>query len=305
MHIEKARTDWLEFLSSERRTSKHTVAAYARDLRDFLVYMENAKANISTTSDLERVSITTFRAYITSLAKSGMTNPSIARHISSLKNFFRYLEENEITTNSAITILHSPKVPKRLSKSVATVDIKALLESFHTLFPVKWQALRDIALFTLIYGCGLRISEALSLTPQDINHSDSILRIRGKGNKERLIPLLPIVHKKIEEYLSTAPFDFRPHDPLFRGTRGARLSARVAERDMEQARNYCGLPPTTTPHSLRHSFATHLLEAGTDLRTIQELLGHSSLSTTQLYTKVDMGRVIETYLHTHPHAKKD
>ena len=305
MHIDSIRSQWLDFLRSERRTSEHTIAAYNRDLRDFLVYMENTGTPISTTSDLEKVTITTFRAYISSLAHANMTNTSIARHISSLKNFYRYMGENEIATNSAITILHSPKIPKRLSKSVAQIDIRPLLESFHKIISTRWMALRDIALFTLIYGCGLRISEALSLTPADINNSDSMLRIRGKGNKERLIPLLPLVHKKIDEYLSVAPFDFRPHDALFRGSRGAQLSARVAERDIELARNYCGLPSTTTPHSLRHSFATHLLEAGTDLRTIQELLGHSSLSTTQLYTKVDMGRIIETYLHTHPHAKKD
>ena len=305
LNTDSARTQWLDFLRSERRTSEHTVMAYARDIRDFLVYMDGAGRSIQTTADLATITITEFRAYIAFLSRKNLSAPSIARHISSLKNFYKYLEENEIASNSAITILHSPRVPKRLSKSVATVDIQPLLDAFHKTVPTRWMALRDIALFTLIYGCGLRISEALSLTPSDITTSDSMLRIHGKGNKERLIPLLPLVHKKIDEYLSSAPFDFRPSDPLFRGARGARLTPRVAERDMEMARNYCGLPPTTTPHSLRHSFATHLLSAGTDLRTIQELLGHSSLSTTQLYTKVDMGRVIETYLHTHPHAKKD
>ena len=154
----------------------------------------------------------------------------------------------------------------------------------------------------MIYGCGLRISEALNLNYSDVQSCD-VLKIKGKGEKERIVPMLPIIKEKIDDYLSNAPFNFRSFDPLFRGSRGARLTARVAERDIELARNYMGLAQTTTPHSLRHSFATHLLQNGTDLRTIQELLGHSSLSTTQLYTKVDMGKIIESYKSAHPHAK--
>lgn len=293
---------WIEFLISERRVSKNTTDNYYRDLRFFFDYLKSQHIKCETSDDLAVITITTFRAFISERNKQNKSNVSIARYISSIKNFFKFMEQNEIANNQAIQILHSPKIPKKLSKSIASVDVINLLESFNKLIRKKWMAKRDIALFTLIYGCGLRISEALSLNISDIN-SGEMLRIRGKGNKERLVPMINIIREKIDDYLNIAPFDFRPHDPIFRGSHGARLTPRVAQRDMELAREYNGLPATTTPHCLRHSFATHLLANGTDLRTIQELLGHSSLSTTQLYTKVDMGKIMDSYLHAHPHAK--
>lgn len=293
---------WMEFLISERRVSKNTTDNYYRDLRFFFDYLKSQHIKCETSDDLAIIPITTFRAFISERNKQNKSNVSIARYISSIKNFFKFMEQNEIANNQAIQILHSPKIPKKLSKSITSVDVINLLESFNKLIREKWMAKRDIALFTLIYGCGLRISEALSLNISDIN-SGEMLRIRGKGNKERLVPMINIIREKIDDYLNIAPFDFRPHDPIFRGSHGARLTPRVAQRDMELAREYNGLPATTTPHCLRHSFATHLLANGTDLRTIQELLGHSSLSTTQLYTKVDMGKIMDSYLHAHPHAK--
>ncbi len=302
MHIKEIKEQWLEFLTSERRVSQNTVENYNRDVDFFLNYLkENEHIEKIDSSVLSKINIGIFRSFVTHLARQNKSNVSIARNISSIKNFFKFMEQQEIADNQAIQILHSPKIPKKLSKSVSNVDIMKLLDSFNTLQKQKWMAKRDIALFTLIYGCGLRISEALSINYADIN--TDMLCIKGKGNKERLVPMLDIIKDKILDYINIAPFNFRPHDPLFRGSRGARLTSRVAERDIEQARNYIGLPATTTPHSLRHSFATHLLANGTDLRTIQELLGHSSLSTTQLYTKVDMGKIMESYNKAHPHAK--
>ncbi len=303
MHIEKIKEKWIEFLISERRVSSHTVDGYKRDVNFFLTYLKE-KENVCDIDSkyLNALKISVFRSFVTFLVRENKSNVSIARNISSLKNFFKFMEQNEIANNQSIQMLKSPKIPKKLSKSVAVVDIEKLLDSFNILIKKQWMAKRDIALFTLIYGCGLRISEALNLNYSDVQSCD-VLRIKGKGNKERIIPMLSVIKEKIDDYISNAPFTFRAFDPLFRGSRGARLTARVAERDIELARNYMGLAQTTTPHSLRHSFATHLLQNGTDLRTIQELLGHSSLSTTQLYTKVDMGKIIESYKSAHPHAK--
>jgi integrase/recombinase XerC len=303
MHISKIKELWLDFLISERRVSQNTVDGYSRDIDFFIKYLtqfEDIK-NIDN-KFLNNISISTFRSFLASLTRENKSNVSIARNVSSIKNFFKFMEQNEIANNQAIQILHSPKIPKKLSKSVASVDIIKLFDSFNKLAKYPWIAKRDIALFTLIYGCGLRISEALNLNVSDVSSND-MLRITGKGNKTRLVPLLDIIKEKINDYLKIAPFDFKAKTPLFRGEKGGRLTPRVAERDIANARDYIGLPQTTTPHSLRHSFATHLLANGTDLRTIQELLGHSSLSTTQLYTKVDMGKVIESYNFAHPHAK--
>ena len=303
MHISKIKELWLDFLISERRVSQNTVDGYSRDIDFFIKYLtqfEDIK-NIDN-KFLNNISISTFRSFLASLTRENKSNVSIARNVSSIKNFFKFMEQNEIANNQAIQILHSPKIPKKLSKSVASVDIIKLFDSFNKIAKYPWIAKRDIALFTLIYGCGLRISEALNLNVSDVSSND-MLRITGKGNKTRLVPLLDVIKEKINDYLKIAPFDFKAKTPLFRGEKGGRLTSRVAERDIANARDYIGLPQTTTPHSLRHSFATHLLANGTDLRTIQELLGHSSLSTTQLYTKVDMGKVIESYNSAHPHAK--
>ncbi len=303
MHITKIKELWLDFLRSERRVSINTLENYNRDISFFIDFLTKTKELKKIDAKfLNDISISTFRSFLAHLTRQNKSNVSIARNVSSLKNFFKFMQQNEIANNQAIQILHSPKIPKKLSKSIATVDVIKLLESFNDLIKEKWIAKRDIALFTLIYGCGLRISEALNLNISDISNND-VLRITGKGNKERLIPILDIIKEKVFDYLKIAPFDFKPNTPVFRGVKGARLTPRVAERDIAMARDYLGLPQTTTPHSLRHSFATHLLANGTDLRTIQELLGHSSLSTTQLYTKVDMGKIIENYNSAHPHAK--
>lgn len=304
MQIKEIKNNWLIFLKSERRVSPHTIASYTRDVDCFLAYVKKElnKKDLDT-KDLSNLKITSFRSFIAEITRAGKSPVTVARNISSIKNFFKWQEAEEIGKNNSIQILKSPKLPKKLSKSVDSVDVIKLLNTFEILFKEVWIAKRDKALFTLIYGCGLRISEALNLNIQDIKASDMII-IKGKGNKERLVPILDIVKETIEEYLRIAPFNSRPTDAIFRGHKGARLSARVAERDIEKVREYMNLPKTTTPHSLRHSFATHLLASGTDLRTIQELLGHSSLSTTQLYTKVDMRKIIETYNSAHPHAKK-
>lgn len=294
MDANEIKSRWLEFLRSERRVSAHTLEGYARDAEFFLDY-------IGPGADIAKTTIAEFRGFAAMLARKGKSAPSIARNIAAIKNLFRFMEQDEIAKNAAIQILRSPKTPKRLSKSVDAPDVMRLLGALGELGLPPWAARRDRALFTLIYGAGLRISEALGLNVGDI--AADTLRVRGKGGKDRIVPLLSIVKDEIRRYMDDCPFGMVPGDPIFRGEKGARLTPRVAERDIEAARNLLQLPKTTTPHALRHSFATHLLAAGTDIRTIQELLGHSSLSTTQLYTKTDMGKILETYRRAHPHAK--
>ncbi|MBD5405676.1 tyrosine recombinase XerC [bacterium] len=305
MDYREIKKRWLDFLQSERRVSDNTVENYNRDVNKFIKYLQEifGKDNLQD-KDFANVSITQFRGFVAHIkngCEKDLSATSVARTISSVKNFFKFMNENGIVENTKIEILKSPKIPKKLSKAVDNVDIMKLLEAFDVVIKYKWQAKRDKALFVLIYGAGLRISEALNLNVADITNTDTLI-IKGKGSKTRIVPFLPIIKDSIDEYLKVAPFMFDLKTPVFRGSRGARLTARVAERDMEKARNYVGLPSTTTPHSLRHSFATQLLFSGTDLRTIQELLGHSSLSTTQLYTKLDMGKIIETYKKAHPHS---
>ncbi len=301
--IKKILNDWLVFLQTEKRLSQNTISNYKRDLQTFIKFLQN-DLNKQTTDKkvLENITIAEFRSFITNLATNNKTNKTIARNISSLKTFFKYLQINNIANNSAILILKSPKQTKKIASVLENEDVITLLNSFNQIFKQKWQAKLNIALFTLIYSTGLRISEALNLNIIDIEND--FLRITGKGNKTRIVPILPIVKTAINDYLKIAPFNFKPNSPLFRGTMGARLSPRIAQRTIKNARELNGFKETTTPHTLRHSFATTLLKNGTDLRTIQELLGHSSLSTTQIYTKSDLTKITKTYLKTHPHNRK-
>ena len=301
--INKILNDWLIFLQTEKRLSQNTISNYKRDLQLFIKFLEN-NLNLKTIdkNTLENINLSDFRSFITTLATDNKNNKTIARNISSLKTFFKYLQINNIANNSAILILKSPKQKKTISTTLENDDVIILLNSFNKIFKQKWQAKLNIALFTLIYSTGLRISEALNLNISDLN--DDFLRIKGKGNKTRIVPILPAVKETINDYLGIAPFDFKEHSPIFRGAMGARLSPRIAQRAIQASRELNGFKETTTPHTLRHSFATTLLKNGTDLRTIQELLGHSSLSTTQIYTKSDITKITKTYLKTHPHTKK-
>ncbi|MCL2439127.1 MAG: tyrosine recombinase XerC [Alphaproteobacteria bacterium] len=287
----EARRKWLDFLRSERRFSAHTLVAYENDIGDFLKYVGGR--------DLSDISLREFRGFVATMAREELRATSIARKVSALKSFYRFLEQNGIANNPYVAILRLPKQPKKLSKSLGHEDVGEILDAFNAIAKLPWIARRNRALFTLIYGAGLRISEALGVNIEAVGEDE--IRIRGKGSKERIVPLLSVIKTEIESYINAMPFS-RTTGPLFIGEKGARLSARVAERDFAAARNYLQLSASATPHSLRHSFATHLLAAGADLRTIQELLGHSSLSTTQLYTKTDMGTIAKQYAKSHPRA---
>ena len=290
--------DWQLWLAKERGYSAHTVESYARDLSFFFCFWQEYLGYLPDISALQSIDVRTFRAFLSRQNQRHLSKSSLARELSSLKSFFHWLNRNHLIDNTAITIISSPKKDKILPKALDVDQTLNLLDAAADFTKDKWQGLRDVAILTILYGCGLRISEALSLNIGDINHND-FLKIRGKGNKERLVPILPIVKDKIAAYLKACPYNQQPGDALFLGARGERISPRIVQRTLEKIRSYLGLPDTLTPHALRHSFATHLLAQGTDLRSIQELLGHASLSTTQRYTNVEIEHLKEEYNKAH------
>lgn len=285
---------WQKWLKNERGYSPNTCDAYFRDLSDFFTFLNNNLGHLPTLKDMAELTIGRFRSYAAQCAAKHLEKSSMARHVSTLKNFFKFLRTHKFAENTAITILSSPRQAKAIPKAADVNDTFNIISESQDIAKQPWQGLRDTAVFTLLYGCGLRISEALSLNVGDISGNDFI-RIIGKGNKERIVPLLPVVREAIEAYLAECPYKMRTGEPLFLGARGERLLPRIVQRQMQKIRRKLNLPDTLTPHALRHSFATHLLAEGADLRSIQELLGHASLSTTQRYTDVNIEKLKEEY----------
>jgi integrase/recombinase XerC len=296
--------DFIEYLGSVKHYSAHTVTAYENDVRDFINFMIDYQGHHPTLSDFAQADTICFRAYLANRQRHGMSPTSTARALSSLRGFYRFLGKNCGTVNDAIGLISSPRVPRKLSKAIDPIDVENMHDAIKQIDAQEpWIAARDWALVVLLFGCGLRISEALGLTNADVRGRPSVLRIVGKGNKERLVPVLPAVWSAIEKYEKLRPFGSDGDDKLFRSVRGLPMSARMAEKVVEALRHYLQLPDYVTPHALRHTFATALLADGADLRSLQELLGHSSLSTTQLYTRVNMAEITQIYANAHPRAK--
>ena len=293
---------WQAWLAVERRASDHTVRAYGRDLSNFFGFLALHLGGPASLDDLARLSAADFRSYLAGRLQAGLAKASVARALSAVKSFFRHLERRAGVHNPAVAGMRAPKVPHSVPKPLSEGQASAALSEVGSLSERSWIARRDIALLTLLYGSGLRIGEALALNRRQAPRGEAMV-ITGKGNKQRLVPLLPVVVAAMDDYLSSCPYELGAHDPLFVGARGKRLAAGVVQRQMRRLRPLLGLPETATPHSLRHSFATHLLSHGGDLRTIQELLGHASLSTTQRYTEVDAERLWKVYRDAHPRAK--
>jgi integrase/recombinase XerC len=301
--MENAVAEFLEYLSGVKNYSPHTATAYETDVRDFLDFYTQYNGIAPFPSDLSRADTICFRAFLAERQKRGLAAKSTARALSSLRGFYKFLAKNYAVKNDAISLISSPKVPRNLSKSIDPIDIDNMHDAIRaTQTHEPWIAARDWALVVLLFGCGLRISEALSLRNRDIAARPDILRILGKGDKERLVPVLPAVWGAIEKYVSVRPFGNMPDDELFRSVRGLPMSPRMAEKVVESLRHYLQLPDYVTPHALRHTFATALLSDGADLRSLQELLGHTSLSTTQLYTRVNMTEISQIYAHAHPRS---
>ncbi len=304
--VNSAIRDWCRWLAHERRISRHTLDAYCRDLDGFLRFVAEHLGHAPGLRDLAALSAQDFRGWLARRGGEGLARASTARAMSTLRNFFRYLERHGLAANAAIGAVRAPKVPRSVPKALAAEDALETLETARQLPDEPWIAKRDAAVLLLLYGSGLRIGEALGLARRQAPAAgaDATLTVTGKGGKQRLVPVLPVVADAIADYLKHCPHALDGDGPLFVGARGQRLSARVVQRQMQKTRMLLGLPDTATPHALRHSFATHLLAGGGDLRTIQELLGHASLSTTQRYTAVDAGRLRAVYDDAHPRARR-
>jgi len=302
--VQSAIAAWCAWLEHERRTSAHTIDAYQRDLFAFIRFSAEHLGHPPGLKDLENFRPVDFRSYLAQRAHAGLVRTSIARAMSTLRGFYRFLTRENLASNTAIDHVQTPKVPKSIPKALSEQETREVIDTMaeeQSIAP--WVAKRDTALMTLLYGCGLRIGEALALNQKDMPRGDTMV-ITGKGQKQRVVPVLAIVKEAITDYRAVCPHTLNSGDPLFVGVRGGRLNAGVVQRQMRQLRTLLGLPASATPHALRHSFATHLLAEGGDLRTIQELLGHASLSTTQRYTDVDAGRLTAVYQSAHPRANR-
>lgn len=295
--------EFIDFLLKTKNYSTHTATAYESDVRDFIGFFARFNGGNVELSDIAKCDTIAFRSWMADRARRNLTHKSSARALSSLRTFYKWLAHSKSIRNDAIDLISAPKIERKLSKAIDTNDVSDMHDAIRAIDAREpWIAARDWALVVLIFGCGLRISEALSLKNNDVAHRPESLRIVGKGNKERIVPVLPAVYVAIEKYMRVNPFGTRGDEPLFRSVRGLPMSARMAEKVIENLRHYLQLPDYVTPHALRHTFATALLAGGADLRSLQELLGHSSLSTTQLYTRVNMTEIMDVYNRAHPMA---
>ena len=303
--LQAAVRDWQIWLRDEKRASRHTCLAYQRDLAHFLTFISGHLGQAPALAELSRLATTDFRAWLAARSAAGLQRTSTARALSSLRGFFRWLQRRGLAENTALTTLRTPKVPKAVPKALTAAEAEEAIATVAELSDDDWVGKRDCAVLLLLYGCGLRIGEALGLTRGMAPKAgqDSLL-VTGKGNKQRMVPLLPVVQAAIADYLAACPYGQDKDSPLFLGKRGGPLGPRQVQQRMRELRLLLGLPESATPHALRHSFATHLLAGGGDLRAIQELLGHASLASTQRYTEVDVAGLLDVYDRAHPRARR-
>ncbi len=298
---------WQAQLTAERRSSAHTIAGYGRDLAVFLDFVRDHRGEQPSLEGLRALELRDFRAFLAARSGDGLARSSLARGLSVIRGFFRFLSRRGLVDNPALTVLRGPRLPKVAPRPLTIDDAAAAIDSVDLAGSPEaepWILARDAAVLSLLYGCGLRLSEALGLTRGEAPvRGRDVLVITGKGRKQRLVPLLPAVIDAVAAYLAACPYRLTTDGPLFVGARGGPLHPRLVQKMMEQVRRALGLPDSATPHALRHSFATHLLSNGGDLRAIQELLGHASLSTTQRYTMVDLDGLMRVYDQAHPRAR--
>ncbi len=293
--------EWLTAIKALNNAADNTIEAYQTDLLGYLAFITTHFGDATGLAPLKRVKVTDMRAWMAHERARGVSARSLARSLSAVKSFYRWLAERDGFDPTVVLSARSPRFAKKLPRPLTKDAARAMIETVEFQSGKDWVAARDAAVVTLLYGCGLRISEALSLIGADTPLPE-VLRITGKGNKTRIVPVIDAARDAVARYLRACPHPLEPDAPLFRAVRGGPLKPRAIQKVMERARMQLGLPATATPHAMRHSFATHLLSAGGDLRAIQELLGHASLSTTQAYTSVDTARLMEVYDKTHPRA---
>jgi integrase/recombinase XerC len=289
---------WQTWLKVEKNVSPHTFRAYTADIAHFVTFLSRHHETAISLDNLSATSLTDFRSWLSNRATNGLGAASRARSLSGVKNFMHWLDKQGILHNAAISIVRTPKLPRKLPRALEEQQVMRLMDESGD----GWISARNQALFTLLYGCGLRINEALQLNLSDLPR-DGFIRVMGKGRKERQVPVLPLVEQILEKYRTACTRPETPDRPLFIGERGSRLNQGMAQKALRDMRAHLHLPETATPHALRHSFATHLLQNGANLREIQELLGHASLSTTQRYTDVNAEEMMRIYNKAHPRAK--
>jgi integrase/recombinase XerC len=298
-----AARSWLDRLQHEKRASPHTLAAYARDADAFVTFLSGHIGGEPDLAALKALRPADFRAWLAARATSGkFERSSTARALSALRSLFQHLDRAGLVHNAALGAVKSPKLPRAVPKPLTERETFDLLDNAELDASEPWIARRNAAVLMLLYGCGLRIAEALSLTRAEAPAGDTMM-ITGKGRKQRMVPVLPAVREAVAAYIESCPHALAPEAALFVGVRGGPLHPRIVQGLIQKLRPLLNLPETATPHALRHSFATHLLAGGGDLRTIQELLGHASLSTTQRYTAVDAKKLLDVYDEAHPRAK--
>ena len=298
--IEALLADWGRDMGAVRRLVPKTLEAYRRDVGQFLTFLNGHAGGVVTLTTLRELRAADIRAFLARRRSEEVGSRSLARALSAIKSFFGFLERQDILRPEALNAIRTPRKPPSLPKALTVSEARATIEMVDALEEQPWVAARDMAVISLLYGAGLRISEALAISRSDLE--GETLRVTGKGGRVRLVPLIAPVRAAIDTYITLCPFHPEPDEPVFRGEKGGALSPRLIQLRLQQLRGALGLPPSATPHALRHSFATHLLGRGGDLRAIQELLGHASLSTTQIYTAVDTERLLEAYRAAHPRA---
>jgi integrase/recombinase XerC len=292
---------WLDHERALAGVSANTIKAYQADLLGFMAFLTQHNGGAQGLAPLARITLGDMRAWMAHERGRGVAARSLARSLSAVKSFYRWLALREGFEPTAVLSTRAPKFQAKLPRPLTANGASDMIDTVGLQAREPWVAARDAAVVTLLYGCGLRISEALSLKGADAP-LPAVLRITGKGDKERIVPVLDVAREAVSAYLRLCPYEPVADAPLFRAIRGGALAPRAIQKVVEQARLQLGLPATATPHALRHSFATHLMAAGGDLRSIQELLGHASLSTTQAYTAVDAAQLMAVYDRAHPRA---
>ena len=295
--------EWLGWLANERRMSTKTQDAYERDLRQFLQHLTGHIGHPPCLADVAELKPLDMRGFMARRREDGAQARTLGRGLAGIRSFVRFLEKQGLANSAGLSATRSPKAPKTLPRALPASQALKLADASEHLEEEPWIAARDAALMALMYGCGLRIGEALSLTPVQMRTAEGgSIQITGKGGVTRLVPVLPKVFNTIEDYIQLCPFHIESDQELFRGAKGGPLQPAIVQKTVRRLRSALGLPASATPHALRHSFATHLLAGGGDLRTIQELLGHASLSTTQIYTAVDTSRLLDVFEKAHPRS---
>lgn len=301
--LQEKLSQWNDYLRHEKGFSSHTLRAYFTDMSVFLGFTQKHTGEEVSIRTLSDMTIRDFRSWISVLAQKNLSATSRARALSSVKSFYQWMDRRGFMHNPSIEILKAPKLPHKLPRPLSERQAMEVLKESGLLIRNDWIAMRNRALFSLLYGAGLRINEALSLNCSDMPE-DGFLTLTGKGDKQRRVPVLSIIDKALDSYLGQCPYPLEANRPLFVGERGGRLNQGMAQKALRELRIALDLPETTTPHALRHSFATHLLKNGANLREIQEMLGHAALSTTQRYTEIDQSTLMKVYQSSHPRNRK-